>query len=237
MKQFVVFVQILIVLVSGAMCFAKEYAIDEQFQNLNDWEPITFPKIEKHSEYFLEKGEDGSILVARSNGSASGIRYVKEFNIYSYPVVRWKWKIGNVFARGNVEEKSGDDYPLRVYILFKYDPDKASFGERVKYGLAKMLYGEYPPVSSLNYIWANKFHENRIYPSLYTDRAQLIILRAGEGQADRWVEEQVNIIDDYQQAFGARPPETASIAIMIDSDNTGEAAESYMDFIQVLKNE
>ena len=237
MKQFVVFVHVFIVLVSGAMCCATEYAIDEQFQNLNDWEPITFPKIEKHSEYSLEKEEDRSILVARSNGSASGIRYVKEFNVYVYPVVRWKWKIGKVFAKGNVEEKSGDDYPLRVYIMFKYDPDKASFAERVQYGLAKMLYGEYPPMSSLNYIWANKFHEKRIYPSPYTDRAQLIILRAGEGQAGSWMEEQVNIIDDYQLAFGMPPPETASIAIMIDSDNTGEAAESYMDFIQVLRSE
>ena len=237
MKQFVVFVHILIVLASGAMCFAKEYAIDEQFQNLNDWEPITFPKIEKHSEYSLEKGEGGSILVARSNGSASGIRYVKEFNVYAYPVVRWKWKIGNVFAKGNVEEKSGDDYPLRVYIMFQYDPDKASFGERAKYGLAKMLYGEYPPRSSLNYIWANRSHEKRICPSPYTDRAQMIILQAGESNVGRWVDEQVNIIDDYQLAFGIKPPDTASLVIMNDSDNTGEAAESYMDFIQVLQSE
>lgn len=237
MKQFVVFVHILVVLVAGASCFAEEYAIDEQFSSLDNWQPIIFPNIEKHSEYSIDESEDGSLLVARSNKSASGIRYVKEFNVYEYPIVRWRWKVDNVFVKGNVEEKSGDDYPLRVYVMFKYDPDKASFGERVKYGLAKMLYGEYPPKSSLNYIWANRPHEKRIYPSLYTDKAQLVILQAGEGEAGKWVDEQVDIIDDYQQAFGVQPPEIASLAIMNDSDNTGESARSYMDFIQVLQTE
>ena len=236
MKQIIAFTCMLVMMTAG-LIFAEVYAIDEQFNSLDDWEPIIFPNIEKHSEYSLNESEDGSILVARSNDSASGIRYVKESNVYAYPIVRWRWKVENVFVKGNVEEKSGDDYPLRVYVMFKYDPDKASFGEWVKYGLAKTLYGEYPPKSSLNYIWANRLHEKRIYSSSYTDRAQLIILRAGEGKAGRWEDEQVNIIDDYQQAFGVQPPETASIAIMNDSDNTGEAAQSYMDFIQVLQSE
>ena len=65
----------------------------------------------------------------------------------------------------------------------------------------------------------------------------MIILQAGESNVGRWVDEQVNIIDDYQLAFGIKPPDTASLVIMNDSDNTGEAAESYMDFIQVLQSE
>lgn len=233
----VVFIVALIMLGAGVFCQAEEFAINEQFENLDEWIPVTFPKIEKHSEYEIIKGDDGTVLATRSNASASGIRCTKEFNVYSYPIVRWKWKVENVYEKGNVEEKTGDDYPLRVYIMFKYDPEKALFSEKIKYGLAKMLYGEYPPQSSLNYIWANRLHEKRIYPSPYTDRTQLVILRAGESETGRWVEEQVNIIDDYQQAFGSRPPETASIAIMNDSDNTGEGAESYMKFIQVVQSE
>ena len=237
MKQIIAFTCMLSMMTVGIICQAEEYAIDEQFQSLDNWEPIIFPKIEKQSEYFINQSKEGTILVARSNGSASGIRYVKEFNVYAYPVLRWRWKVDNVFAKGNVEEKSGDDYPLRVYVIFKYDSDEASFGERIKYGLAKMLYGEYPPQSSLNYIWANRPHKNRICPSPFTQRAQMILLRAGDEETGRWVEEQVNIVDDYQQAFGTLPPPKASLAIMSDSDNTGEAAQSYMDFIQVLQSE
>lgn len=237
MKLGAIYTYVVVILLAGDFCRADEYAINEQFDNLDAWISITFPKIEKQTEYDILKAEKGSVLVARSNGSASGIRCTKEFNVYDFPVVRWRWRVENVYTKGNVLEKSGDDYPLRVYIMFKYDPDKASFGDKVKYGLAKMVYGEYPPLNSLNYIWANKPQEKRIYPSTYTDKAQLVILRAGQIETGKWVEEQVNIIEDYQLAFEMMPPEIASIAIMSDSDNTGEQAVSYMDYIQVMQSE
>ncbi|MCL7487760.1 MAG: DUF3047 domain-containing protein [Desulfobulbaceae bacterium] len=237
MKHIIGVFCMILVFTARAVCSVPEYAVDEQFNNLDDWEPVTFPKIAKHSAYEIIGTEAGSVLAARSDASASGIRHIKEFNVYAYPVVRWRWKVGKVYARGNVEKKSGDDYPLRVYVMFKYDPEKASVGERIKYGLAKTLYGAYPPKSSLNYIWANLPHAKRIYPSPFTDRSQMIILRAGDENAGKWVEEQVNIVDDYQRAFGMPPPETATIAIMNDSDNTGESSESWMAYIQVLRTE
>jgi hypothetical protein len=49
------------------------------------------------------------------------------------------------------------------------------------------------------------------------------------------VEEEANILEDYTKAFGAAPPAIASIAIMNDSDNTGESSVSYVDYIEVYK--
>jgi len=54
-------------------------------------------------------------------------------------------------------------------------------------------------------------------------------------KANTWVDEEVNILDDYNKAFGKSPPSTASIAIMNDSDNTGEDSVSYIDFIEVYR--
>ncbi|MDW7773477.1 MAG: DUF3047 domain-containing protein [Desulfobulbaceae bacterium] len=217
--------------------FPEDILIDENFDNLDDWVPVLFPKIDRHSEYTVQKTDAGSMLVARSNASASGIRFVREFNVYEYPVVRWRWKVENVYKGGDAERKSGDDYPLRVYVIFKYDPGKAGIRERILYGLARTVYDEYPPHSSLNYIWANRSHERIIYPSPYTDRARLVILRAGEAETGMWKEEEVHILDDYAEAFASPPPATASIAIMNDSDNTGESSVSYLDYIQVLRKE
>ncbi|GAB4337234.1 MAG: hypothetical protein Kow0089_08340 [Desulfobulbaceae bacterium] len=212
-------------------------AINEQFDGLDGWEPITFPGIDRHSEYMIEKRNGRSVLAARSKASASGIRYEKEFDVYRFPILRWRWRVENVYAAGNVEEKQGDDYPLRIYVMFKYDPENASFGEKLKYGLARAVYGAYPPGSGLNYIWANRPHPGRIYQSPYTDRARMIILRAGSGETGRWLDEEVNIVDDYRKAFGTDPPALAAIAVMNDSDNTGEASVSYLDFLQVLRRE
>jgi hypothetical protein len=217
--------------------FAQDVKIflREDFKNLDNWRPLHFPKIKEHSKYTVETRYEDTYLRAESSASASGIVFNKEFNVYEYPMALWKWKISNVFQKGNARRKSGDDYPIRIYIIFKYDHETASLGKKIKYGLAKKVYGEYPPDSSLNYIWANRKHGMHIMPNTYAKEARMIILQTGTENAGKWIEQKVNIIEDYRKAFGADPPDTASLAIMNDSDNTGESAVSYIDYIEVFK--
>ncbi|PKN96195.1 MAG: hypothetical protein CVU43_21955 [Chloroflexi bacterium HGW-Chloroflexi-5] len=205
----------------------------EDFETLANWKPLTFPKIARHSAYSILKEDGKSMLVAVADNSASGLIYTKAFNIYQTPIIRWKWKVSNIFQAGDAKKKSGDDYPLRIYVVFKYDPQKASLFEKAQYNTAKLLYGEYPPHSSLNYIWANKKHSERILPNTYTAKAQMILLQKGPERAGQWVEERVNALDDYRKAFGANPPAQASLAIMADADNTGEKATGNVEYIEV----
>lgn len=207
----------------------------EDFYNLQNWKPLFFPKIKRHTEYTIEKDGELSCLRAESNASASGLILKKEFNVFEYPKLKWRWKISNIYLKGNAEEKSGDDYPLRIYVIFKYDPDKASLGQRIRYGLAKTIYGQYPPQSSLTYIWESRAHNKRIITSPYAEEAKMVILEAGAYNAGKWLHEEVNIVEDYRKAFGHMPPAIASLAIMNDSDNTGEKSVSYVDFIEVSK--
>lgn len=207
----------------------------EDFNDLEDWKPLHFPKIARHTEYVIEREGERSFLRAECDGSASGIVFKKEFNVFQYPHVQWRWKVGNVFEKGNAKQKSGDDYPLRIYIIFKYNPDSASFGKKVKYGIAKRIYGEYPPHSSLNYIWANMHHEEKIITNTYAGEAKMIVLQTGNARAGMWIDETVNILEDYRRAFGEDPPAEASLAIMADSDNTGERSVSFIDYIEVRK--
>jgi hypothetical protein len=141
----------------------------------------------------------------------------------------------SVYEKGNARTKDGDDYPLRVYVLFEYDPDKAGFYDAMKYGLAKILYGEYPPHSALSYIWANREDESGIITSTYASNAKMIVLQKGKKNLGRWIVEERNILDDYRKAFGTDPPAMATLGIMNDSDNTKEASVSYVGFIEVYK--
>lgn len=105
---------------------------------------------------------------------------------------------------------------------------------KAKYALAKKIYGEYPPHSVLNYFWANKEHDKAYLVSQYTDRSILVPVETGTQKVGDWVTEEVNIIDDYRRAFGEAPPHTASLAVMSHSDNTGESATGYIDYIEIL---
>ncbi len=227
----IIMVLCLLALPLGAQ--TPEQGFRENFETLANWKPLTFPKIPRHSTYSIQKNGEKSILVASADASASGIVHIRTFNIYQTPVIRWRWKVSNIYSKGDEKKKSGDDYPLRIYVVFKYDPEKAGVLEKAQYSAARLIYGEYPPHSSLNYIWANKNYPERILPNPYTARAQMILLQKGSERVGQWVEEKVNALEDYRTAFGADPPAIAALAIMGDADNTGEKATGFVDYIEV----
>ncbi|MFZ3048599.1 MAG: DUF3047 domain-containing protein [Desulfatirhabdiaceae bacterium] len=212
-----------------------EILFREDFATLANWEPLIFPKISRHTTYFIEKQDDTTVLVADSHDGASALVYRQTFDISSYSTLHWRWKVDRVYSKGDYRQKSGDDYPLRVYVMFEYAPENASVGQRISYGLAKAIYGRYPPHSSLNYIWANRDAETEPVFSPYTDRSIMIPLESGSKKVGQWVDETVNLREDYRKAFGENPPAKASLAIMNDSDNTGEYATAYIQFIEVRK--
>jgi hypothetical protein len=226
---------LLVMLTATSVLQAQEYLFRDNFADTNAWRALEFPKIEKHSTYEIVVEGTNSILTATTDASASGLIFTNTFNVKDYPIVRWRWKVDHVFTNGNATIKEGDDYPARVYIIFEYDPDKAGFGTRAKYGLAKKIYGEYPPHSSLNYIWANRDHKKGVIVSPYTSRSRMIPLQSGSTNAGIWITETVDILKDYKKAFKEAPPLKASLAIMSDSDNTKESGTAHFDFIEVLK--
>ena len=207
----------------------------EEFNSPENWKPLYFPKIERHTSYTVEGDEGGCFLKAESQASASALVFKHEFNVYEYPRMRWRWRVGNVYSRGDARIKEGNDYPLRIYILFKYSPDQVSLLERLKYGVAKMIYGEYPPHSSLNYIWANRLHPEHTMTDPHAEESKLILLQKGAAKVGRWLIQEVNLLEDYQKAFGRKPPAIATLAVMNDSDNTGESSVSAVDFIEVYR--
>lgn len=232
-KKYVLILCLFMMLTLSTSSWSQEKTLfRENFDSLAQWEPLTFPKIKAHSKYSLAKEGNKFILKAESNSSASAIVYRRTFNIYENPRLTWRWKVTQLSCRGNPKEKSGDDYPIRVYVMFQYDPARASVGERLTYGAMKAIYGKYPPHSTINYVWSGTNIPERYIRSPFTDKAYMVVLERGKEKANQWVEESVNVPDDYRKAFGKDPPAIAAIAVMSDTDNTQTSAAAYMDFIE-----
>jgi hypothetical protein len=192
-----------------------------------DWKPLTFKKIEKHTIYTLVTDNGTAVIKAVAEASASGLTREIKINPKEYPIVQWRWKVSNILKKGDVHRKEGDDYPARIYITFEYDPSKLSFFEKAKYGTIKLLYGQYPPLAVINYIWESKVPVGTMAPNPYTDRVKMIVVESGETKLNQWVNEERNVFEDYKRAFGEEPPTISGIAIMTDTDNTGESATAY----------
>jgi len=192
-----------------------------------DWKPLIFKKIERHTTYTLVKDGDTVIIKAVAEASASGLTREMMIDPKEYPIVQWRWKVNNVLRKGDVHRKEGDDYPARIYTTFQYDPGKLGFFEKAKYEMIRLLYGQYPPLAAVNYIWESNTHKGTMVTNPYTDRVMMIVVESGEMRLKQWVSEERNIYEDYKQAFGQEPPMISGVAIMTDTDNTGESATSY----------
>ena len=193
---------------------AAEIVIDDYKGGLSPgWKEKVF---KERTRYEVIQEDKESFIKATSRASASALYYEINFDPRAHPILTWRWKVNRILTKGDALKKEGDDYAARVYVVF---PSFLFWKTR-----------------AINYIWANKLPRGEIVPNAFTSNAMMIAVRSGSGEVGTWVEERRNIVEDYRRCFGQDPPEVGSIAIMTDTDNTGEEAVAWYGPIRVLPN-
>lgn len=191
------------------------------------WEPLTFKKIERYTIYRLIDDDGTTVVEAVSEGGASGMTRKVSVSLQEHPYLSWRWKVAGVLRHGDVRRKEGDDYPARIYVTFEYDGSRLSLLEKAKYEAIRLLYGQYPPLGAINYIWGSSAEVGSMVPNPYTDQVMMFVLESGAEYAQDWISESRNVYEDYKQAFNVEPPPVSGVAIMTDTDDTQESARAY----------
>ncbi len=177
------------------------------------WERKDF---EGKTSYEVVKEKNGHVLKAVSDGSATGLIYKYKYDVNEYPILTWRWKIEKIIKKGDAYTKEGDDYAARVYVIF---PHWIPFKTR-----------------SINYIWANKLPKGAHTPNTYYKKAILLAVESGPENIGKWITEERNVYEDYKKLFGEEPRMAGGVAIMTDTDQTGEKAVSYYDDIRIVSD-
>ncbi len=160
--------------------------------------------------------EEGGLRFLRAASRGLGIQAGREvaWNLDIYPVLVWSWRPVE-FPKNSDERKSKtNDSAASVYAVF---PDSLV------------------SVKSLKYIWS------RIVPvgthlTSSAGKTQARVLRTGGGPGSQWVEERVNIREDYRRYFGdGETPKPAGIAVLTDADDTGSSAQGDYAAFRVCK--
>lgn len=181
--------------------------------------------------YAVRKWDGVVAIEAKARKSMALLGRIVTVDLKKTPILCWQWRIDAPVASADMNRKSGDDYAARVYLTFAVPPDQLSFGTRTKLRLARSIYGGQVPDAALNYIWDNRHPIGTVQDNAYTDRARMLVLRSGTGQAGIWVQERRNILADFHRAFGEISGELRGLAIASDTDNTGEEAHAgFADF-------
>ncbi len=175
------------------------------------WEKKVF-KGETAYRPVVEEGRPA--VKAESRATASALIYKVSLDPKTYPRLSWSWKIVHTIGKGDERTKAGDDYAARVYVVFP-----STFFWRTR---------------AVNYIWANRLPPGTFLPNAYTGNAVMVAVESGDGNAGRWIDEERNLVEDYRRAFGEDPPAVGAVAIMTDTDNTGEQAVAWYGAIRLL---
>ena len=195
------------------------------------WYLLAFRGVARQTRYAVVREEAGWALRAESDAAAAGVYRHLDLDPRVYQVITWRWKIGRVLERADPTRKAGDDYPARVYVAFRYEPEREGVWERTKFEFYRALYGEYPPGAVIGYVWESRLPPETTYANPYTARARMVVTRSGPGEVGHWVEERRNLYEDYRRLFGAEPSRLTGVAVMTDTDDTGERAEAWYDTI------
>lgn len=173
-------------------------------------------RFEGQTQYRVVELDGQRVLSAAAEGTASGLIFPTRFNPSEWPWLEWRWRIGKILEKGDARVKHGDDYAARVYVIFPH----------------------WLPIKtrSINYIWANRLPRDTAQPNTYTANAMMLALRSGGDSTGEWVSERRNLVEDYRRLFGQDPPDEALIAVMTDTDQTGEFAQAWYDGIRLLRS-
>jgi hypothetical protein len=192
----------------------------------SDWNPWILKNVKRHSTYTLVR-DDGTVIKAVADASASGLMRNITIDPQEYPIVQWRWKVANIIERADVSRKESNDSPARVYVAFAYDMRKVGLLERLKYSVAKRIYSQELPLRAISYTWGNRTPKDSIVPMPYTAWFSQIVLENAGSPTNKWITEERDVYEDYRKAFGEDPTAVTGVAIMTNTDNMGGAATAW----------
>ena len=191
------------------------------------WKVWSLTRFKRATEYHLV-GEGGrTVVAARAEGSASGLVYPIDVDPHAVPVLRWRWMVPALIPGADNTQGATEDSPARVVVAFAGDRKKLPLADRLFFTQFKLFTKSELPYATLMYIWESRMSEGTILANPHTSRIRMLVAESGQARLGQWVEEEHNLVEDYQRAFGEEPGRITAIGILTDADNTGEAATAY----------
>jgi hypothetical protein len=188
------------------------------------WKHQPMSKLKRDTAYTIGREGERTVLRASADGSAS--LYVAPFAAaMTLPAtLSWEWKTGAAVPGADNRVKEREDAPLRVLVAFGGDYATLPQAEQKRFDRAKLLSGRKPPFAVLMYVWSDLVSPETIIASAHTSQVKMLALAPGAAGLGAWQSIRRNLAADYRRAYGADPGPLLGVAVMTDTDNTGEKA-------------
>ena len=194
------------------------------------WEPLHFRSIERHTSYLPSpEGNPEAVRAAAECAASALVLPLSDIDLTRTPVLRWRWRVLRPLEVADERSKTGDDFAARVYVMFRFEPERASLLERARRRLGNAFFGTEIPGTALSFVWTAGIEPGAIWTNPHAMESKMISL--ARGASEGWRDASVDVTRAYQQAFGHPPPVAFGLGIMTDADDTCQSAVAeYADF-------
>lgn len=184
------------------------------------------------TDYVPGQLEGREVVAVRADASASMLRQRVRIEPQDLGKLYFSWKVPALIAQANLAQRDTADSPVRIVLAFEGDRSRWSFKDNMLSELAHALTGEPMPYATLMYVWCNTRAPGSVIVNSRTDRIRKLVVEAGEGNLNQWLDYERDVRADFMHAFGESPGALVGIAIMTDSDNTKTIARAWYGAVQ-----
>jgi hypothetical protein len=150
--------------------------------------------------------EEGGLRFLHAHAKDQGIQAARQqaWDLNRYPVLAWSWRPIE-YPQGADEKDGKNDSALSVYFMVSYSSIRGP--------------------KAVKYIWSERVPVGTRLSS-NGGLTQVRVLRSGTEKRGQWVDERVNVRDDWLAYFEEQKvPAPAGIAVLTDSDDTDSSAQ------------
>jgi hypothetical protein len=174
-------------------------------------------------------GHPDGVIEVISSSSVSRLYRPIDAALAAMPVLTWRWRVDEPVPPTDLTRKGADDTAITLYVGFPWDPDRASFTERLTRPLVEAYAGEEAPGRVLAYVFGGAHERGEVVASPHLGSAGFMrVLRPADSPTGAWFEERVDLVADYREAFGEDPPDPVQIAISADTDDTRSTSRGFV---------
>ncbi len=143
-------------------------------------------------------------LRLKSQKSSFGLERGLDIDVEQFPYLSWNWKVSQLPQGGDFRQSSTDDQAAQVLVAFS--------DRRV-----------------VSYLWDSSAPKGIMQSASWLPLVHIfgVVCRSGDAEANQWLSETRNVLEDYQKAYGRRPSRVKGIRLQINTQHTGTSAESY----------
>lgn len=158
------------------------------------------------TDYRLVQFDQATVLQATSDQSASAFYLPARIDLKKTPVINWSWRKHKSINPGKENDKSGDDYVARLYVI----KDGGIFFWKTR---------------AINYVWSYQHTKQQVWDNPFAgSSAKMLAQRDASDPESRWFSESRNVAEDFRALHGQDIDFIDGVAIMTDSDNSGLSA-------------